>query len=397
MKTVKSNEGRIDTRKGRSLLVPRREPYWRKLGAGFFLGYRRLDVGGSWIARCRDPELLKQVYQSLGEFPESEETDPLAAATQAAQKWLREYRAGVRDGDSTVSDACAAYTENLRLAGKLATATDADGRFRRLVYGKAFGRIKLAVLSTRQTRAWLAAMLADVDMSDPEQARRARASANRNLATLKAALNFAHTERLVATDDGWKTVTPFEGVGTRRGIGGDSHAYLNEEQRKLIFENSPDDVRLLLQALLLTAARPGEIAGCSVSDFGRKHGTLRIRDGKTGERVVTLSTAAVEFFKECAKGRIGSAPLLMRTNGTAWTKDAWKKPVRKAIAAAGLPEDVVLYSLRHAAISEMIASGMPVAVVAMLAGTSVAMIEAHYGHLKHSETRKQLDAVKLAM
>jgi len=37
------------------------------------------------------------------------------------------------------------------------------------------------------------------------------------------------------------------------------------------------------------------------------------------------------------------------------------------------------------------------AVVAMLAGTSAAMLEAHYGHLNHVKTREQLDGVVLTM
>jgi hypothetical protein len=38
--------------------------------------------------------------------------------------------------------------------------------------------------------------------------------------------------------------------------------------------------------------------------------------------------------------------------------------------------------------------GMDSVFVAKLSGTSVAMIEKHYGHLWHTETRKKLDAVK---
>ncbi|MDB6159843.1 MAG: hypothetical protein JWO04_3549 [Gammaproteobacteria bacterium] len=47
---------RIDTKRGRQMLVPRREPYWYKLARDRHLGLRKLgpDSAGSWIARYRD-------------------------------------------------------------------------------------------------------------------------------------------------------------------------------------------------------------------------------------------------------------------------------------------------------------------------------------------------------
>jgi integrase len=54
-----------------------------------------------------------------------------------------------------------------------------------------------------------------------------------------------------------------------------------------------------------------------------------------------------------------------------------------------------MYSLRHTAISEMIANGMDSFVVARLAGTSTEMIDKHYGHLRHDKTRAKLDAVAI--
>lgn len=63
--------------------------------------------------------------------------------------------------------------------------------------------------------------------------------------------------------------------------------------------------------------------------------------------------------------------------------------------AAKLPDDVVFYTLRHTGISEMIAGGVDTFVVAALAGTSTAMIDQHYGHLRHDQTRARLDAVSM--
>ena len=136
------------------------------------------------------------------------------------------------------------------------------------------------------------------------------------------------------------------------------------------------------------------MASCNVADFDQDQGTLTLT-GKTGTRTVTLSTAAAAFFKEQAKSKLPAAPLLADAYGNRWNKDSWKKRFRAAVKAAGLPDSVVMYTLRHVGISELIAGGVDVFLVAKLAGTSTAMIDKHYGHLRHTQTRASLDAVAM--
>ncbi len=78
-----------------------------------------------------------------------------------------------------------------------------------------------------------------------------------------------------------------------------------------------------LTALLLTAVRPGEVANANVADFNATKGTLKL-DGKTGERTVTLSTAAIKLFTEQAKNKLPGAPLLVDAFGNRWSKDSSK-------------------------------------------------------------------------
>jgi site-specific recombinase XerD len=103
----------------------------------------------------------------------------------------------------------------------------------------------------------------------------------------------------------------------------------------------------------------------------------------------------VRFFAELCQDRIGNVPLLARQRGERWDKDAWKKPFKVAVRAAKLPADTVMYTLRHVAITELVNSGMDSFVVARLAGTSTAMIDKHYGQLRHDKTRTRLDAVRM--
>lgn len=367
----------IKTKTGRGALQPRREPYWERIKSGLYVGYRKLESGdGTWVARRRMDD-AKQKYHALGHFNDYDD------ALRAVSEWAASLDQGVKEFDKTVEDACREYVKHQKAEKGKASSDDADGRFARLVYGKPIGKIMLAKLQTTDVRKWLHAQVVE-DEDDLDAGRRSKDSANRNLASLKAALNLALKDRLVATDAGWKTVTPFTGVGKRR------EHLLTLEERNTLLEHCQSDLEPLVKGLLLTAARPGELAKATVADFDRRHGTL-VLDGKTGRRTVTLSSKARTFISGHVKGKLPTAPIFATEYGQFWNKDSWKKPFKEAVKSAKLPPSIVSYHLRHAAISEMLIAGMQTSVVAMLAGTSTAMIDKHYGHLMHYETRKALD------
>lgn len=372
---------KVDSKTGRAKLEPRREPYWSRIEEGFFLGYRKLEQGeGTWIARLRDG--AKQKYQALGTFADYDD------AAKAARDWRKQFDQGVVRTDLTVADACKEYVTHLKNEKGASSSADAEGRFKRLVYEAPIGKTPLAKLKTTEVRAWLNKQLATDEEDDDEDLRKSKDSANRNLASFKAALNLALKDRLVATDAGWKTVTPFKGVGRRR------ERMLSPKDRTALLDACPDDLRGLVKGLLLTAARPGELAKAIVSDFDKRHGTM-VLDGKTGRRIVTLSTAARTFMAEHCKDKLPSAYILMNEFGQQWKKDDWKKPFKEAVIQAKIPPDTVMYHLRHTAISELILGGMNTSLVAMLAGTSTAMIDKHYGHLQHDQMRRMLDSVAI--
>ena len=373
----------IDSKTKRDKLIPKREPYWAPIKKGWFLGFRKLESGeGSWIARWRTDD-GKQKYRSLGNF------DSFDKAADAARAWMESCDQGVSPKTATVTEACKAYVLSLDQEGRKNSAKDAAGRLARLVYKQPLGKIELDRLRSSNVHKWLVDQIDQDEEADDEDVRKSKDSANRNLATLKAALNRALHNRLVASDAGWKTVKAFAKVGARR-----KDAFLSMGQRKALLAECRDDLQLLVTAMLLTGARPGELATLNASDFNKQLGALTLR-GKTGARTVAISTAAHQFFADVGKNKIGNAPLLATAYEQRWDKDSWKKPFKAAAEAAGLPEAVVMYSLRHTAISEMILAGMDSFIVAKLAGTSVAMIEANYGHLKHSVVTAKLDTVEM--
>lgn len=376
-----SNE--IDSKTKRDKLAPRREPYWAPLQKGAAVGFRKLENGtGTWIARWRD-EAGKQKYRALGEF------DKFDDAAKAARTWLESCEQGAKTGVTTVREVCEDYVKALRAEGRHDTAKDAEGRFNRLVYEEPLARLPIDKLRATTVSKWLNEQIEDDEEADDEDVRRSKDSANRNLATLKAALNRALQQRVAATDAGWATVQKFPKVGARR-----KDAFLSMEQRKALLAACPEDLALFAKAALLTGARPGELATLNAGDFDKQLGALTLT-GKTGRRTVAISSAAVAFFIETGRDKLPAAPMLSTAYGQRWDKDAWKKVFKDAVEAATLPDAVVMYSLRHTAISEMILAGMDSFIVAKLAGTSVAMIEANYGHLRHDVVTAKLDRVAM--
>jgi integrase len=370
----------LKSKTSRDKLAPRREPYWHRVETGVFVGYRRLESGaGTWIARRRADD-GRQQYRALGTL------ETLDEATRLTKSWATDVERGASHRAMTVEQACRTYVEHQKTHKSKANGADAEGRFKRLIYGNQLGAVPLDKLQTTQVKQWLDNML-DND-GDEDDLRRSKDSANRNLNALKAALNLALSDRVVATDSGWKTVKAYPKAGKRR------ERFLESADRSALLMQCKDDLRQLVTGLLLTGARPGEVAKASVSDLDASQGTLRL-SGKTGPRVVTLSTKALKFFRAQSASKLPSAPLLSDSFGNRWNKDSWKKCFKDAVRAAKLPEDVVLYSIRHTAISEMIAAGMDSFLVAKLAGTSTAMIDKHYGHLRHRQTRARLDSVAL--
>ncbi|EIL98234.1 tyrosine-type recombinase/integrase [Rhodanobacter sp. 115] len=366
----------IDKVRVRNRLAVRREPYWgAPIARGLFVGFRRLEDGGTWIARQRDDD-GKQRYQSIGHA----DSIPYDDAVKAAHAWAKKVDAGVDTSEvQTVKEACESYVKDRRREVGDANADDAEGRFLRTVYGHSIAKVKLAKLRTEQIKEWRA----DLDMAD--------ASKNRTLSALKAALNFAVASRYVEAGRAieWERVTPYE-VNTRRDL------YLNRKQRSALVEKLPEGARAFVRGLCLLPLRPGALAAATVADLDAGRASLRITTDKAGQgRVVALSPEAKKLLQGQAKDKLPAAPLIAYDDGSPWHKERWKQPIKKAAKAAKLPAGVCAYTLRHSVITDMLVGGMDSLTVARMAGTSLAMIEKHYGHLLHEHAAKAMAGLAL--
>ncbi|MBS0216372.1 MAG: tyrosine-type recombinase/integrase [Proteobacteria bacterium] len=371
----------IDKSSVRNKLQPRREPYWgAPVERGLFVGFRRLDMGGNWIARYRNDE-GKQVYQSLG--PVTAEND-YEAAKREARRWRRIVEAGVQtDRPLTVADVCRDYTKAIKAEGRERTAIDTRKRFDRIVYDDAIGKVRADKLTQRQLEAWMARMEAG-EMTGRKSGIPSKATFNRNLTSLKAALNRAVSRREIPQDRAveWNAIKPHKDADGRRDV------YLDKAQRAAFLEAAEGDLRDLLTCIALTGCRPGDPAAMLRKDYDGRTVSVTFST-KTGPRTIPVSPAAKALFERLAKGKLPKAHMFT-DGGTPWTAQAWAPRVKAAVVIAKLPPETVAYALRHSWITDAIVGGMDVVTVAKLTGTSLEMINKTYGHLVQGAARDKL-------
>lgn len=380
----------IDTPTKRLKLAIRREPHWHKIQRGGYLGFRRTADAGTWIARRRD-EQGKHHYRALALGQIAPETS-FDEASKAASAWFKETEAGVV-GRATVKEAAARYAEAIRLEKGEDSASDAKGRIARCINPK-LGKRPLDRLKTADITDWRNGLVPS-DLSE-EDTRRAKDSANRNLATFKALLNHAWRTGLVGSKDAWAKVEKFKGIGEARKV------FLTPPQRKRLLDQCAGSFRDLIEAGMLTGARYGELRALLVSDYDKGRRVLSIREGKTGPRSIPLSNAAAKLFDRLIKSKLPGAALLTRGDGQPWQHSDQDKLMREAVKKARLPHGTVYYTLRHSFIANALTGAgtengaIDIHTVAKLCGTSVAMIEKHYGKLLESDAREKLNRIAFA-
>lgn len=373
---------KIDTVSSRDRLKSRREPYWHRLSKGCHLGFRKMTSAGhgNWIARAMQESSGNEKYKALGDLSELPDHLRFDAAQKAARSWFEHLDRGGTVDTLTVADACMRYIGHLRANKSEKAALDAQARFKNYVLNHArLAATELSKLTPAQLEGWRKALK---DLPSRSGARRgqprSQSTLNRDMTCFRAALNLAYLDGLVTTDFAWRSkLRPIKNADQRREL------YLDRQQRLTFIEQAPADLAAFLRGLCQLPLRPGALAKLSAGDFDQRLMVLKVGQDKTGkDRKIKLPAVTAEFFNTAARDKLPTAPLLSRADGKAWNKDAWKGPVRSAAEAARLPDGTTAYTLRHSVISDLVHDGLDLLTVAQISGTSVAMIERHYGHLR---------------
>jgi integrase len=393
---------KLDTRTSRSRLKARREPYWRSISEGLAVGYRKGAKGGTWIARHYSTEHGRR-YSAVGTADDIADADgehvlSFAQAQEAARTWFadlaRHDRGDYRSGPYTVRECLEEYATWLQ--GHRKTAGDARYRIETHIAPK-LGGIQCDRLTTAEIQKWLRDLAAsparlrsrkdakkpnfrELNKADNDAIRRRRASANRTLTVLKAALNRAWREGKIRSDDVWRRAEPFEEADAAR------VRYLAVAEASRLLNACDPDFRRLAQAALVTGARYGELAALRAADFNPDSGTIHVRTSKSGKgRHIVLNDEGAALFKSLSAGKRGDALLLPKDDGSAWNKSHQARPMAAACKRARITPTVSFHILRHTWASLAVMAGAPLMVVGRNLGhADTRMVERHYGHLAPS-------------
>jgi len=374
----------------REKLKPQREPHWHDLSIGHDLGYRPSTKGksGTWVARYYDPDTRKRKFRSLGDYGNLSAKERFAAAKREAEDWFRHLSYGGSTEDVTVQQACERYAKD---------NPDAAKRFPRYVYNDPIAKVKLRKLREHHVQGWrerLESMPALVSRNKGGQKKirpRAPATVNRDMVPFRAALYAALRRGEVETAIAWQNkLLPSENADRRRNL------YLDKTQRRALLDALPADAAVFCRGLCLLPLRPGALASLRVADLESRTSTLTIRGDKAnGGRHVLLPAETAVLLKQQARDKLPSAPLFMRAEGKAWDKDSWKGPIKEAAHLSQLPPGTTAYTLRHSTITDLVSGGLDLLTVAQISGTSVRMIEKHYGHLRGERAAAALAGLAL--
>jgi integrase len=400
-RTVRNTK--IDSRTSRAQLPARKNPYWLPLSPGFALGYYKGLKGGKWTARLFDEEGKKH-FEVIG--PSDDVLDPdnlLVFSFSQAQAKAREFFARrTRElagefapdlGPYTVEKALEDYFNYREQRGSKGVSKDRSVAAVRIL--PLLGNLEVVRLTNRRLRDWHTNLaqtgkLARIgcrekirveralDTSDVEAVRARRATANRTLTVLKAALNYAYQDNRVHSDEAWRKVKPFPEVDAP------VIRFLSDEESFRLVNACSGAFRKIVKAALVTGCRYGELIRLQVSDFiSDAGGTITIRDSKSGKpRRVALADDGLALFREFVAGKVGKDRVFFRDDGLEWAASHQQRPLQIACKQGKIEPAVTFKILRHTYASKLAMRGVPMGVIAAQLGhADTRMTEKHYAHL----------------
>ena len=383
-----------------------RTPYWHRLRPGCFVGYRPATAkgtAGTWAAKAYVDG--KERECSLGAFPVTVPTnEQFGKAKSLAEAFMATEEAGgvTRALLVTVGDACVEYAKEKPFAHTyFRLSVYGDDKRKPPIPADPIAKVPLAKLRKHQLVEWrkrLEARPAKIGRRTGEGVEnatreRAAASINREMAPLRTALGKVLPKGQPNTEAAWQEALLRDSTPP---VSRDLYLYPNERQKLLATVSA--DAEPFVRALCLLPIRPGALAALTVGNYNKRTRELTIPKDKTKKssgRKIHLGAVAAAFIEAQTRDKLPGALLFAQADGSAWDRNYWNDPIQAACATAELPLETTTYTLRHSVITDLVNNGLPVLTIAQIAGTSVKMIEDHYGHLLEGAAKAALDALAL--
>lgn len=384
-----TRDAKLETRTARAGLKAGKR-YWRTVGKGLALGYRKGRHGGTWSARLALPENRYRV-ESIGIADDHRDADGVDVLTYfQAQDCAREKAGRMVEGGTryTVEHAIRDYLAWAEVHSRsfAKTRTVAERHILPKLGARLVGDLKTADLRRWHNQLATAPSRRKRKTDDPEAGRRRKSTANRIMTVLKAALNRAYADEKVSSDATWRKVKPFAKVDAAK------IRFLDAAGARRLVNAADPEFRPMVRAALLTGGRYGELAALDVRDYSADAGALQFRTTKNGRpRHVPLSDEGVEFFERVTAGRKGAEPMFTHAGGERWGASHQVRRMAEASKRVKIEPPVSFHDLRNSYGAILAMKGVPIKVIAELLGhTDTRITEKHYAHLQTSYVAEQL-------
>lgn len=391
-----ARDKRLEARSARMRLASARR-FITPMGEGLAIVYRRTSEGfGTWSAKIALPG-GQYALRKLGpadDYDDANGADVLTfwQAQDKARKLSREAKlnAGILIKPATVAEAADSYLDWFRDHRRSVKETEHSvrGHIR-----PELGDKLLDELTTARIRTWLEALASRPARvrsrktatkpsfrpapTTADQKRARRATANRVLNVLKAILNRAFEQGMVASDSAWRKVKPFPKVDEAR------IRFLTDTEATRLVNACQPELRMLVRAALLTGARYGELTALAVRDVNLRTKQVYVAHSKSGSpRHVPLNPEGIDLFRKAIAGKTGDALVFTRPDGKPWGKNHQVRPIIEACAVAKIHPAVSFHELRHSYASHLAQAGVDLLTISKLLGHADTRITSkHYAHL----------------
>ncbi len=358
----------IDTAAKRARLPRRKNPYWHGISGGrggVSLGYRRGRGVGTWVVKVViDGERREERLGVADDEGAGAEALSFPPAVAAALQWGKQQFAIVEVSREAAREATVptVWSAVQTYADKRKKIAGREGSEAHLVshipIDSKFAKTRMARLTAKAVEDWVAQLqripkTKKKNKGEDPDPQLAPATRNRLLGDLRAALNAA-------------------AVRHRRELPGHIHAEIKTGTR---IEPVQEEARKQLLSDHQVRSRKGRKR--------KPHPPAAIPiSAEVMDRLRPLlahrASTEILLWRWVHK-RVGNPPRWIKDKRRAWgnaseVKNLWAK----AVALSGVPDDTIMYALRHSSIVRGLMANLPVRVVAALHDTSVAMIEKHY-------------------
>lgn len=428
-----TRETAIHSRTARGNLAPRTEPYYRSLQRGLALGYRRGKYGGSWLARMHDP--VRAAYSEIKIGPADDDSGHTVEgltydeATHRAREIFAEEVArrtsGVRPSAkrTTMTDVLDRYIEGY--TSGVARRGERPGRDLKNLNSilnvhirPALGHLRLDQINSDLLEKFKAGLARSPKLSrtgmpatsgrkdirkqsnDPgrdqeddqeaeeERLRKRKARTNRVLTPLRAALNYAVKQKLIASDSAWKhALKPFSDVD------GITVRYLTLGECQKLQNHCEEDFRGIVTGALFTGGRYGSLRMLRANDVDFESRTAVFRVTKSGKRQsVKLTIQACKFLRDQTEGKSRTDYVFVKNSGKRWRPSDQARRIADACARAAIRPPITFHELRDTFASHLVMGGVPILTVSQLLGhADVRVTQKHYAHLAPDYLQRAVD------